>query len=1116
MSQEAPRGWPAAGTLLSGGPVDRWALLVGISDYAHDSLDLKFAARDASRLRDALLQPIAGAFPDDHVMALVDGEATLANLTKALRTFLKRPGPDDLVVVFFACHGSRDRDRPDNLYLLPHDTDPSDISGTALPMREVELALRETLLSRRVVVLVDTCHSGGLGDAFTDVRAIGDDAADLNTYLGALSDARGGVSLMTSAMASESSIEGLEWGGGHGIFTHFLLEGLQGKADRPPYDGVVTVGELFDYVAEQVQQATSGRQHPHISGSADRGLVLAVTGSLSANQHVDLARRLGEVAQLLDEPICWRGAAVQYAEAARLRPEEVRAQHGVEHALALWRAGDAAAAERALRALAPTQPGVRRTLGLVQLAQGRRDEAEATLLQPEPAEPWVPLLWSEDVGPGPRVAVLIGLDHVDPNAFGGWEGRLRTPVAEVATMGELLTREFGFDEVIELCDERATGDAVRSTVREVVQRSDTCDAIVVFLSGHGGEMPYPAERDGRDTVFVAWDTMIPTVEIDALLRSSRAKRTTVVASFGHSGRLAERAAGGGYEAIASCHADEVDLEGLTGLSLFMDALVPMLVRESDAGEVCTRLAQAFAAKKHPQHPQMHLVADRPVFVDAEPGRGGPGAVSVARVLLGLTTGADERSLDHVAELVAAGRLPAWAGGPLLTTLWRRRDRAQAAALPVDLGTSSIAVRAAAIGLAAHGLGAVGLQDALAALASAPSVAPGAELRTAMEHVASLGPVARHVQERLRVVLVGLSVLAGGVKGRASAPGSIEAVRHALEGWGVPPEHITVLQDDRATARAVRAALRRAGKERRREAVLVLWCGPGTLSELRCFDGATIDQTELVTLAGPDVSLLAEGPEPDARSGGPGSSGLRPRVVVLAPADGASTVWRSRLDGRRGKTRIGVLAVALVEALDGGADPIDLTASDLVSAAAQLRVLAEPGADRLVVNPFGAAVDAVTVALVRTSLEGTTDQLRQLLDQRNGVDPEAALQIGVLAHELGSTDAAVAALETAIAQFGADIAGQARARLQLGRVLLLSGQDRSRAASECRRAAELDPTLGVARFWHGKAIAELIRRETVAEATTALREYLELGAPAGYRTEAVALLGQLAQPGSATP
>lgn len=103
-TRDVNRGHPA---ITPTGDVDRWALLVGISNYAHKDLNLRFAARDARELRKTLLKSTAGAFPDDHVLGLVDEDATLANLTKALRTFLKKPAADDLVVLFLACHGSR-------------------------------------------------------------------------------------------------------------------------------------------------------------------------------------------------------------------------------------------------------------------------------------------------------------------------------------------------------------------------------------------------------------------------------------------------------------------------------------------------------------------------------------------------------------------------------------------------------------------------------------------------------------------------------------------------------------------------------------------------------------------------------------------------------------------------------------------------------------------------------------------------------------------------------------------------------------------------------------------------------------------------------------------------
>ena len=143
-------------------------------------------------------------------------------------------------------------------------------------------------------------------------------------------------------------------------------------------------------------------------------------------------------------------------------------------------------------------------------------------------------------------------------------------------------------------------------------------------------------------------------------------------------------------------------------------------------------------------------------------------------------------------------------------------------------------------------------------------------------------------------------------------------------------------------------------------------------------------------------------------------------------------------------------------------------------------------------------------------------LGALLDQRNGIDPEAQLQIGILHGEIGDIDEAVDALERAISQFGADPAGAARARLHLGRVLLGSGRDRARAVSECRTATELDPGLVEAWFWLGRAIAELVQFETATEASAALRTYLARGASIGRRSEVAQILASMAAPRSASP
>ncbi|RPI25579.1 MAG: hypothetical protein EHM61_14030 [Acidobacteria bacterium] len=174
---------------------DRWAIVVGISSYQHDSLCLRYAHRDANEFCDWLQTPSGGGFAADHIVKLIDQEATTSNITRALRSFLKRPAREDVVVVYFACHGGPDPDRPGNIYLLTHDTDPGDIAGTALPMREIDLALRENLLAERVVIIADTCHSAAIA---ANRRASGGSAL-VNRYLQELSLSKPGTALLTSA-----------------------------------------------------------------------------------------------------------------------------------------------------------------------------------------------------------------------------------------------------------------------------------------------------------------------------------------------------------------------------------------------------------------------------------------------------------------------------------------------------------------------------------------------------------------------------------------------------------------------------------------------------------------------------------------------------------------------------------------------------------------------------------------------------------------------------------------------------------------------------------------------------------------------------------------------------
>jgi Caspase domain len=247
----------------------RWAVVVGIGEYqSPDIPDLGYAPADARAIKEFLESDAAGPF--DEVLYLENGQATGAAMREALFVFLQQADWDDLVVIYYAGHGAPDPGRPDNLYLLPTDSDINSLAATGFPMWDVKTALRRQIAAERVIVIADACYSAGAADG--DVVG----GSGTNDIAGGFQDlfTPSRRLMMTAADTNEFSLEDEKWDG-HGVFTYFLLEGLKGAGDIDG-NGIVTFTELYEYVGENVRAETRGRQNPQRSGFGD--IPLAVVG----------------------------------------------------------------------------------------------------------------------------------------------------------------------------------------------------------------------------------------------------------------------------------------------------------------------------------------------------------------------------------------------------------------------------------------------------------------------------------------------------------------------------------------------------------------------------------------------------------------------------------------------------------------------------------------------------------------------------------------------------------------------------------------------------------------------------------------------------------------------
>lgn len=235
-----------------------YALLVGVSEYEklpHD-LWLQYPDADARSFAEFLASPRGGSIPASQMVLLTNAQATSGAVRKAFSGFLKeRPGSNDTVYVLIASHGTVDSK---GSYILTWDSDPENLDGTAIGMGELrDVVERELKTAGRVIFLADVCRAAAIA---------GQKSTAIGGAVEKLAEAPGEMLGLMAARPRELSMEGPQFGGGHGAFTYSVLKGLSGAADVNG-DGSVTAGELIDFVTADVAKRTDNRQHPRDFGS---------------------------------------------------------------------------------------------------------------------------------------------------------------------------------------------------------------------------------------------------------------------------------------------------------------------------------------------------------------------------------------------------------------------------------------------------------------------------------------------------------------------------------------------------------------------------------------------------------------------------------------------------------------------------------------------------------------------------------------------------------------------------------------------------------------------------------------------------------------------------------
>lgn len=216
----------------------RWAVVAGSNYGGSERVPLRYAEDDARKMVRVLRE--LGFFPETQIRILLD--STPADMLGAIRR--ASPGErGDLLVVYYSGHADGDG-------LLMGDE--------RLGLAELKQAV-STANADVALIILDACNAGAA------IQTKGGRSAPSFIRFTDARRAKGRV-ILTSASASELAQESDEIGSS--VFTHYLVSGLRGAADRSG-DRRISLEELYRYVYDRTVHRTvdtlPGVQHPSFS-----------------------------------------------------------------------------------------------------------------------------------------------------------------------------------------------------------------------------------------------------------------------------------------------------------------------------------------------------------------------------------------------------------------------------------------------------------------------------------------------------------------------------------------------------------------------------------------------------------------------------------------------------------------------------------------------------------------------------------------------------------------------------------------------------------------------------------------------------------------------------------
>ena len=226
---------------------EKYAVIIGVSDYENNRLDLRYCDDDAYRFYAYLQSKKGGSTPEKNISILIDEFATKKNILKMMDATFKQANKNDMLIFYFSGHGA-------NGAFCPYNQNAS--NSSFLSHNEIKKIFKKYKTKYKICI-ADACHSGSIYSKNFKNKKTTKSNNDTNLVI------------IMSSESDEVSAENPKLR--QGTFSYYLLRGLKGKADLNK-DKVITLKELFPYIKANVLNFTNNKQTPFIEGKAPQNM----------------------------------------------------------------------------------------------------------------------------------------------------------------------------------------------------------------------------------------------------------------------------------------------------------------------------------------------------------------------------------------------------------------------------------------------------------------------------------------------------------------------------------------------------------------------------------------------------------------------------------------------------------------------------------------------------------------------------------------------------------------------------------------------------------------------------------------------------------------------------